>query len=190
MTDTPLANPDSHPPCDVHDEIDPMDRMLRCVDLPAARANVTLTSGRRVELSAEGEHDCIVVRATDGRVVLDIHVTDAGPRLSFESAELELRAAKRLSVAAQDVEVHATSTLTLAAGGDVHERCGGHHHRRVGGEERLEAARIQMQANHGGVAVRAVEAIALDGEHIALNDDPCPEPFSWSGIPETLEHEP
>jgi len=30
------------------------------------------------------------------------------------------------------------------------------------------------------VGVRAMGRIALDGEHIGLNDDPLPQPFAWS----------
>jgi hypothetical protein len=33
-----------------------------------------------------------------------------------------------------------------------------------------------------GVGVRAMGRIALDGEHIGLNDDPAPQPFGWSEI--------
>jgi hypothetical protein len=46
----------------------------------------------------------------------------------------------------------------------------------------VEAAKVEIQANLGGVAVRAMQKIALDGEHIGLNDDPAPQPFPWSAI--------
>jgi hypothetical protein len=51
----------------------------------------------------------------------------------------------------------------------------------------LEAAAIEQQASEGGVAVRAAGRIALDGEHIGLNDDPSPEPFRWSDASERNE---
>jgi hypothetical protein len=41
---------------------------------------------------------------------------------------------------------------------------------------------VELQANQGGVSVRAMEKIALDGERIGLNDDPAPQPFPWSAI--------
>jgi hypothetical protein len=69
----------------------------------------------------------------------------------------------------------------------------GDHHVRVGGDERVEAANVQLQANAGAVAVRALGRIALDGEHIGLNDDPLPQPFAWSAIaagPDAEPHEP
>jgi hypothetical protein len=58
----------------------------------------------------------------------------------------------------------------------------GDHHVRVGGDERVEAANVQLQANAGAVGVRALGRIALDGEHVGLNDDQLPRPFAWSAI--------
>jgi hypothetical protein len=52
----------------------------------------------------------------------------------------------------------------------------------VAGDERVEAMNVELQANQGGVSVRAMEKIALDGERIGLNDDPAPQPFPWSAI--------
>jgi hypothetical protein len=38
--------------------------------------------------------------------------------------------------------------------------------------------------------VRALGRIALDGEHVGLNDDPLPRPFAWSAIAEGPDAEP
>jgi hypothetical protein len=80
------------------------------------------------------------------------------------------------------VSIEATGDVSLEAGGSLVERIGETHHTRVGGDERLEAARLEVQANTGGVGMRAMGQIALDGEHIGLNDDPEPRPFAWSVI--------
>jgi hypothetical protein len=64
--------------------------------------------------------------------------------------------------------------------GTLRERVAGDHHVRVGGDEQVEAANVQIQASTGAVGVRAMGRIALDGEHIGLNDDPRPLPFAWS----------
>ena len=53
----------------------------------------------------------------------------------------------------------------------------------------MEAANVEIQANTGAVGVRAMGRIALDGEHIGLNDDPAPQPFAWSGIADTPGHD-
>jgi hypothetical protein len=143
---------------------------------------VTLASGRRYELSAGGDADRVIIRSRIGEIVLRIEVTDAGPVLSFSGASVELSATRRLHLAAEEVSIEATRDLSLVAGGSLREHVGGDHHTQVAGDERVEAANVQIQASTGGVGVRAMERIALDGEHIGLNDDPAPQPFGWSTV--------
>ncbi len=154
------------------------------IEGPTSAANVMLTSGRRYELEAGADADRLVVRARGGTVVLRIEVTDAGPVLSFSGASIDLEATGRLRLAAAEVSVEATGDVSLSAGGSLRERVGGDHHRRVEGSERVEAASVELQANVGAVGVRAAQRIALDGEHIGLNDNPAPQPFAWSAIAE------
>ena len=145
--------------------------VLDQIEVPAPGANVMLASGRRYELTAGTDADRVTIRSRTGEVVLRIEVTDAGPVLSFSSASVELVAMRSLRLAANEVAIEA---------GSLNERVAGDHHVRVGGDERVEAANVQLQANEGAVGVRAMGRIALDGEHIGLNDDPLPRPFGWS----------
>jgi hypothetical protein len=152
------------------------------VEASVPAAGVLLTSGRRYELESGADADRVIVRSRAGEVVLRIQVTDAGPVLSFTGASVELTATQRLHLAARDVSVEATGDVSLAAGGSLRETVAGDHHVKVAGDERVEAANVQLQANVGSVGVRAMEGIALDGEHVGLNDDPQPKPFAWSEI--------
>lgn len=149
------------------------DRVLDRIELPAARSNVLLTSGRRVEIAVNDDHDRLIVRGLSGRVIVDIELTDAGPRLAFHQAELALTATRKLSLTAREIAIHAD---------DLVEHIAANRHTRVVGASRLEAAEVQIQADRRGVAVRACESIALDGARIGLNDDPCPQPFPWSAL--------
>ncbi len=152
------------------------------VETPVVSARVALASGRRYELAAGDDADRLIVRGRDGEVVLRIEVTDAGPVLRFSGAEVDLSAARRLRLSAQEVSVEAAGEMSIRAGGALREHVGGDHHTRVAGDERVEAANVELQANSGAVGVRAMGRIGLDGEHIGLNDDPVPAPFSWSAI--------
>ena len=154
------------------------------IEVPAPEANVMLASGRRYELTAGTEADRVTIRSRTGEVVLRIEVTDAGPVLSFSGASVELVAARSLRLAADDVSIEAGRDVSVTAGGSLRQRVAGDHHLSVAGDERVEAANVQLQANAGGVSVRAAQTIALDGEHIGLNDDPPPAPFAWSAIAE------
>jgi hypothetical protein len=156
--------------------------LLDQIEGPVPAAEVTLTSGRRYDLQAGPDADRLVVRARSGEVVLRIELTDAGPVLSFSGASIDLEATRRLRLAAQEVSVAASGDVSVSAGGALRESGRGDHHTRVGGDERVEAASVQIQANEGAVGVRAMRRIALDGEHIGLNDDPLPRPFEWSRL--------
>jgi hypothetical protein len=156
--------------------------LLSSVDVPVNGADLALISGRRYELTACPEGDRLTVRGRGGAVLLRVLMTDAGPVLSFESADIEIAAAGKLAFSATDVSIEAARSLSLQAGGDCNTTVAGTRHTRVGATDRLEAAAIQLQASEGAAAIRAAGRIALDGEHIGLNDDPCPQPFSWSAL--------
>jgi hypothetical protein len=162
--------------------------VLEAVDGGRDSAGVTLTSGRRYELAAGVDADSLTVRSASGRVLLRVAVTDQGPLLSFESAEITLTARNRMAVCAPELTL-ASRAMRIEAGkldehvaGDRRSEVGGDRVAQVGGEERLEAAAVALQASDAGVSVRAMEKIALDGSHIGLNDDPCPTPFAWSAL--------
>jgi hypothetical protein len=142
------------------------------MEAPVEAASVLLSSGRRIEVEAGADADRIVVRSRGGQIVLRIEVGDQGPVLSFSSATIDIEATKQLRLAAEDIHIETKR--------DLRETVGGTHHTRVAGDERLEAARVELQANDASVAVRAREHIALDAEHIGLNDEPLPAPFGWS----------
>jgi hypothetical protein len=156
--------------------------VLDHVELPVSHAELVLTSGRSVELSAAAEEDRITVRNPDGKIVLRIGLCDAGAVLELCGPELELRAPERLTLAAKDIVLRAERNLELSVGRDLREIVAGVRHVEVQGPDRLEAAAVELQANEGSVCLRAMEAVKLDGEHIGLNDDPCPRPFAWSRI--------
>lgn len=156
--------------------------LLERVDAPVEAASVALTSGRRYEISAAPEGDRLTVVGRKGEVLLRVTMTDNGPLLSFESAEIEVAATRRLALSADEIEVGARRAMRTHVGGDSHEHVAGTRHVHVAGEDRLEAGAVALQASERGVEVRAMGRIALDGEHIGLNDDPCPTPFDWTTI--------
>lgn len=156
--------------------------ILDQVETLVPSASVALTSGRRYELSAEPEGDRLTVVGRRGEVLLRVTMTDRGPLLSFESAEIEIAAARRLALSADEIAVEARKGMSTTVGGDARETVAGTRHAAIRGEDRVEAAAVQVQASERSVQVRAMGKIALDGEHIGLNDDPCPRPFEWSAI--------
>lgn len=141
-------------------------------DALAAPPIRTLPSGRTIEIGRAADLDRVTIRGRDGAVVLAIEVGDRGPVLRFESAELSIGAVGRLSLAAD--------TIAIASRGDLATTVAGTHHTRVGGAERVEAARVEVQANDEEIVLRAREDVRIDGEHVGLNDDLCPGPLPWT----------
>lgn len=156
--------------------------LLGRIDVPVAGAELTLASGRRYELASGPEGDRLTVRGRNGAVLLHVRMTDAGPVLSFTGADIEIAAARRLALSADDVSIEARRSMETHVEGDATHTVAGTRHTRVRGPDRLEAASVHLQANEGAVELRAVGTIAIDGQHIGLNDDPCPEPFGWSAL--------
>lgn len=174
---TPEPRSDAREPVDEPRETG----LLDSIDVAPRSTEVLLSSGRRYRMSAEGDADRLTIHARNGRLVLCVIVTTDGPVLAFEGAELEVRATRSLVLEADRVELRA-KTLQTEVETDVNERIGGERHTRIGRADRLEAASIQTQASDGPIELRAAGRVAVDGEHIGLNDDPCPEPFAWSEL--------
>lgn len=162
--------------------VETVEDVMSFVERGVDQQTVTLSSGRRYELEAGDEVDRLVVRSPSGHVLLRIAVGAEGPLLSFESAQITLSARNKLSLQAPEVSIDANTLSTTAE--QRSEVITGNRHCQVGGEDRLEAAAVEIQANEESVRVRAMDRVALDADHIGLNDMPCPTPFEWSALHE------
>lgn len=149
------------------------------IDLPAPAGGFVTPAGRRYEIEG-GEVDRVTVRGPAGEVVLSIEIGSRGPVLRFSCAEIDIAASERLGLTARRVDVVASESLALRAGGSMHTKVSGDQHTTVGGAVRTEASTMELQASRGPVRVLAAGAVQLDGEHIGLNDEREPRPFPWS----------
>jgi hypothetical protein len=108
---------------------------------------VALPSGRAVEVTAHGGLERLRVVGRGGRVELTVVLTDAGPRLVFESADVEIKSVGAVTV---DCERFAVNAKTEAA---------------------VRAEEVRVEATLGDVAIRANDAVKLDGEEVLINCD-------------------
>lgn len=158
-------------------------RLLEEVDIPVIRRDFTSASGLRYQLVAgERGDDSLTVHGSDGRLVLSVMLTEAGPVLSVSGAAIVIEGTRALRLAAPEIELRSTGATTISTGGDLRATVGGDCHLRSEGDQRCEARAIEVQASQGHVGVRAVAGITLDGDHIGLNDEPLPRPFAWSTL--------
>jgi len=149
---------------------------LDAIEASAASAEIRLPSGRMLRF-APGDHgDRLEVRGLGGEVVLRVVVGDDGPIFSFSGGRVELSAESELALRGRTIVVAASEDMSIAVGGNRHTR--------VAGDERLEASRIEIQANEEQVAIRARENVMIDAELVGLNNELVPAPFPWSSAAE------
>jgi hypothetical protein len=153
--------------------------LLNAAVPPRHSGVIALVSGRSVEAEARPEGDLVRVRANGGEVVLTVLVTDAGPVLRFESAALELSAARDVSIECERFDVRARGEASVTTGGDLVERVGGKAVREVAGASSHEAHEVSIAARRGSVDVRANDDVNVKGDRIRLNCEPSPVPATW-----------
>jgi hypothetical protein len=104
-------------------------------------------SGRRVSLRLTMGRETLEIVGPEGRTELSIVLTERGPKLVIETADVEIRTVNHVVVDCESLEVKARGALTLE-----------------GGTTSIVAAR-------GDVDLKANDAIKLVGEQIRLNCD-------------------
>lgn len=127
-----------------------------------------LPSGRRVEITSFPEQ--IRVSSPTGRVELSIRLTEEGPQLSFESADIELRATQKLSLECRDLAISAARTAEISAE-DVVVTARGH--------ARVTGGTAAVEATEGDVLLTANDNVSAVGERILLNCDGSDEVPNW-----------
>ncbi len=118
-------------------------------DLAVASATreLALPSGRAIEVSTEGGAERLRVRGRGGRVELTVVLTDAGPKLVFESADIELKSVGAVTVDCERFAVNARA------------------------ETSIRSEEVRVEATLGSVAVLANDVVSLDGEEVRMNCD-------------------
>ncbi len=139
-----------------------------------------LAHGRRLSVVPNAEGDILHVRSREGSVELSIALGRDGAKVRLCAVDLELVGTRALTLEAQRVSVKSHDSLDLVAAGDMRVDVSGQRHTTVQGADRTEAFTIESQANEGELILRARGDVRVDGEHIGLNDDPCPGPLAWT----------
>ena len=120
------------------------------------------------------------------RELVCITIDARGVQIHARTPRLAITAEEEIAIAGRRVTIAARDRLALQVGGDLDVQVGGTRTALVAGDDRTEAAAIQLQARDAHVEVRAQGSVRLDGDHIGLNDTHCPVPFPWSGAARAL----
>jgi hypothetical protein len=113
-----------------------------------------LPSGRSIEChDAPAGGELVTIRNPAGRVELEVRLTEAGPVLLFDAAQLELRATGRIRADCESLEIVTAGDAAL----------------RVGGELSTSARTTDIASTRGDVRIRANDDVRLNGERVKLN---------------------
>ena len=137
---------------------------------------ITLPSGR--SFSLEQSSDTLIFRAPSGICMLQVGLTDQGPRLRCESAAIGIVAPRSVSIASERVELIAGS-LSVDVARDLTERIGGDARRVALGTASVAGADPGMEACTGTAASRASNGGEGRGGRVRLKCDGPPMPGSW-----------
>lgn len=165
------------------------DELLERVSAPVQAGAIALSSGRRFEAETGPHGDLLRVRATSGEVVLSVLVTDRGPVLRFEAADLEIGAAGQVAIDCERFDLRARDAVNVEAGGMLTETVRGDTTRTTSGTAKQEARNLELRAEPGTVTIRANDDVDLKGERIRLNCDPAPMPLSWEDFLARMERD-
>ncbi len=119
---------------------------------------------------ALSEFDAIRVVDASGRVILEFQLKASSVGVEIDAMQVALRATESITLDAP----------TVSVAGDVIHMTARERTTRLHGADRLEAEKVEIQANRGGIQLKAEQKVRIDGSTIHLNDDPAVAPFDWS----------
>lgn len=146
-----------------------LDRLVESIAEASPVSSQTLPSGRVLEVTAAGAVDVVTIKSPSGQVELAVTLTADGPRLRFESAELELAATREVRVDCDRFTVRAKRDITHHAGGDFVQHIGGESRSEVRGKLTTRSLEACIEATRGNVNLEANDDVRLLGERIKLN---------------------
>ena len=141
-------------PVDKGDALAPLPGEAMERSSPPAKSLV-LDSGRRIEVTSQGDNELLVIRSKDDICMLTVTLTDQGPVFRVAAAALELVAPRSLSVSCGELRVEAKEAISL------------------------RGQSVDVTANLGGVQIRADDDVRIDGERVLLNSSDPPTNLSW-----------
>lgn len=134
--------------------------------IPPSDTNI---SSKEVILSLENGYEVLVAPKSNqlfisdptGGISLQITMTDQGPLLQMNSAVLNISAEQKLSLSADEIDIHAKKQLDLRSDGEMKET--------ITGDKSSTAEAFDHTARLGDFYVKANDDIKLNGERVKLN---------------------
>jgi len=129
-----------------------------------------LPSGRSIACE-EGDRggELLTIRSREGKVELEVLLTEAGPVLRFEAAQMQLRSAGTIRADCETFEVVAREHILQHAGGHLRQAADGDVSVTAKGDLATRAWATSITSTRGDVLVKANDDVTLKGERVHLN---------------------
>ena len=129
--------------------------------LPGYDEELTLSGGQRLLIQRNGVEELLHIVSAHGGITLTIQMTEDGPVLRFEGANIKLEATGELAVEADRLALCGRSGVSVTSRGDVNIQTPGDLH--------SAARRQNITATRGNVNLRANDDVKLNGERVMVN---------------------
>lgn len=123
--------------------------------------SVTLAGDHRLVVTRGTEEDVLQVKGSDGRVHVEVVVTDTGTSIRLEGEDVQIRSSGRLSLDGESVAIRGRDGVSLQSGADMEVD--------AAGVIRSEAHAQRLIARRGDTTIYANDDVRLDGERIRMN---------------------
>lgn len=125
------------------------------------REDLALAGDHRLVVLRGGTEDVLRVEGEDGRLHVEVVVTESGARLELGGADVRIRSSGDLSLDAERVSITGRERVTVRSEGDLDLE--------VAGVLRSEAHAQRLIARRGDTTIYANDDVRLDGERIRMN---------------------
>jgi hypothetical protein len=142
---------------------------------PAARPPVVVPLGRGRTVEVQPADDAAVLRVRgegNRQLQIEVRFDASGPVVRVQANTLEVESAGAVSLNCETFSVDARRRIDLRSGGDIVQT--------AGGNARIDARDVKVEASPGAIRLKANDEVQALGEMILLN---CEHPRTETPIP-------
>lgn len=137
-------------------------------DLPAKLSNQSIQLGSDYHLNISSQGDLITLANSQGQG-LQIKLTADGPVVEIQAPQLTIRNSGDLKLEAKRLYLKSQGEMVQESGGDFLQRVAGNHAVDVRDDYCLKSQAMDLEASHGGMALKANDDVSLEGLRILHN---------------------
>lgn len=137
-------------------------------DLPVKLSNRSIQLGSDYHLNISTQGDLITLSNKHGQG-LQIKLTAEGPVVEIQAPQLTIRNSGDLKLEAQRLYLKSQGDMVQESGGDFLQRVAGNHAVDVRDDFSMKAQAMDMEASHGGMALKANDDLSLEGLRVLHN---------------------